>query len=610
MTKTSNHLDFENSFDHLGCGVFISTREGKFLNANQALLDMLGYKSKEEFLKIDVQKALYLNPGAHRQVLEILERDGQVIDHEVDFKHKDGKPIPVLMSSHVRYDTEGKFLGYEGITVDQTQRKQMEEDYKRLFEHVGCGVFISTKEGKFLNANQALLDMLGYQSKEAFLKIDIKKDLYLRPDDRRRFQEMIERDGQVIDYEVDFKRKDGKPISVLLTGHVRYDQNGNILGYEGLNVDQTRRKQMERELKEAHDFLNKIIQSSPNAIMAADLSGTILIWNQSAEEIFGYASEDVIHKMKMEDIYTRKIAGKIVDLLHSREYGGSGKLRSYPLSYIRHDGEILEGSLSAAIIYDTRGNELAFVSIFVDLKERLDMERKLRQTQEQLLQSGKLASIGRLSAGVAHEINNPLTTILTSSMLIQEEIDPDDPMHQELKTISDEALRCRKIVTSLLDFARQTKPKKGLNDLNEVVRESFVLTRKQAAFQDVMVELNLSEELPDFCLDKDQIQQALINLTINAIEATDSGGKIHLTTGFDPNVKMIEISIRDTGIGIPPENMDKIFDPFFTTTEGGTGLGLAVTHGIIEQHGGTITVESTPGQGTSFMIRLPLDAGK
>ncbi len=602
--------DYKRLFEHVGCGVYISTKEGSFLDANQSLLDTLGYRSKDEFLNIDITKDLYLRPEDHRKFQEMIERDGRVIDYEVDFKRKDGSPIPVLLTSHIRYDQQGKISGYEGIMVDQTLRKQMEEDYRRLFEHVGCGVFISTKEGKFLNANQALLDMLGYRSKEEFLKIDITKDLYLRPEDRRRFRELIERDGRVIDYEVDFKRKDGKPISVLLTGHVRYDQKGNVLGYEGLNVDQTQRKQMERELKEAHDFLNKIIQSSPNAIMVADLKGKIIIWNRAAEEILGYRAQNVVNKMNMEYIYPQGVAGKIIELMRGPEYGGPGKLRSYPLSYERHDGQIVEGSLSATSIYDTMGNELAFVNIFVDLKERLDMERKLRQTQEQLLQSEKLASIGRLSAGVAHEINNPLTTILTSSMLIQEDLDSDDPICQELKTISDEALRCRKIVTNLLDFARQTKPTKKLNDLNKIVRQSFMLTRKQAAFQDVSVELNLSEKLPHICLDKDQIQQSLINLTLNAIEATDAGGKITLTTLFDAKTDTIEISVKDTGIGIQPENLDKIFDPFFTTTEGGTGLGLAVTHGIIEQHGGTVKVESTPGQGTCVRIRLPLELGK
>ncbi len=229
--------------------------------------------------------------------------------------------------------------------------------------------------------------------------------------------------------------------------------------------------------------------------------------------------------------------------------------------------------------------------------------------QKSMMRQEKMVSIGRLSAGVAHEINNPLTTILTSAMLLQEDIDPDDPMHEELQTIANEALRCRKIVKSLLDFARQTHPAKELSDINDVVRESYVLTRKQAAFNDVAVNIHLAENLPRINIDKDQIEQTLINLTLNAIEATPSGGQVMLSTRFIEGSGLIEIEVSDTGVGISPENIDKIFDPFFTTRETGTGLGLAITHGIIEQHGGTIHVESEIGKGAHFFIRFPVKKG-
>ena len=143
---------------------------------------------------------------------------------------------------------------YHDVSKEKEQEEMLrasEEEFKNLFEHVASGVFISSKEGKFLNANQALLDMLGYDSKEEFLNIDLPQDLYVRPEDRRTFQEMMERDGRVIDYEVEFKRKDGRIIPILLTGHARYDQQGNIIGYEGLNVDLTQRKLMEKEVREA-----------------------------------------------------------------------------------------------------------------------------------------------------------------------------------------------------------------------------------------------------------------------------------------------------------------------------------------------------------------------
>ncbi len=229
--------------------------------------------------------------------------------------------------------------------------------------------------------------------------------------------------------------------------------------------------------------------------------------------------------------------------------------------------------------------------------------------QKLMVQQDRLASIGRLAAGVAHEINNPMTTILTSVMLMQEDTDPNDPNYQELKTIVDETLRCSKIVTSLLDFARQMKPAKKMSNPTDIIAECIVLTKKQAEFNDVVIVENLSEDLPLTNIDGDKIQQALINLTLNAIEATGPGGKVTLSAKFVPNNETFEITICDSGTGISDKDIDKIFDPFFTTKENGTGLGLAITLGIIEQHGGTIDVKSKLGQGTSFTIRLPLDQG-
>jgi len=226
--------------------------------------------------------------------------------------------------------------------------------------------------------------------------------------------------------------------------------------------------------------------------------------------------------------------------------------------------------------------------------------------QKAMMRQEKLASIGRLSAGVAHEINNPLTTILTTAMLIQEDLDPEDENYRELETITKETLRCRKIVSSLLDFARQSEPSKKENNINEIIRESMVLTRKQAAFKDVALVHELAGDLPTVMVDKGQIQQAFINLIINAIEATDSGGKILITSGYDPKDRSVEVRVIDSGEGISPENIDRIFDPFFTSKEEGTGLGLAITHGIIEQHGGTVDVASKIGSGTTFKIKLPL----
>ena len=272
-----------------------------------------------------------------------------------------------------------------------------------------------------MNANQALLDMLGYADKETFLKIDIRKDLYKRPEDRLAFQRMIEEDGKVVNYQADFKHRDGSTIPVLLTAHVRTNPAGQVVGYEGIMVDQTKIVHLEQKIRETLDFLNNIIQSSPNAIIGAYMTGKVIIWNKGAEETLGYKASEAINTLDVRRLYPDDKAYEVMRIMRSDAYGGSGKLRSYPMTLIHKDGSLVEGTLSASLIYDENGKELASAGFFVDLGERIEMERALRRTQEQLLQSEKLAAMGRLTSQLAHELNNPLYGIMNTLELMKTE---------------------------------------------------------------------------------------------------------------------------------------------------------------------------------------------
>jgi signal transduction histidine kinase len=262
------------------------------------------------------------------------------------------------------------------------------------------------------------------------------------------------------------------------------------------------------------------------------------------------------------------------------------------------DGKEIFYSISCYPIYE-KEELVAVVEISKDITKDINIQKTMMQQE-------KLAYIGRLAAGVAHEINNPMTTILTTAMLIQEDLDQEDDIYQELQTISDETLRCRKIVSSLLDFARQSKPVMRAHDINHIVGESMALTRKQAAFEDVTISSTLSEALPMIHIDRDQIQQALINLALNAIESIENGGEVKFITRFSSKDNHVEILVSDTGKGISESDLNRVFEPFFTTKESGTGLGMAITYGLIHQHGGTIDVESEMDKGTTFTIRLPV----
>jgi two-component system NtrC family sensor kinase len=481
-----------------------------------------------------------------------------------------------------------------------------EKEYKRLFENVRCGIYVSSKEGKFLNVNKALLDMLGYKNNEEFLKIDIAKDLYLNPEDRRKWQEMIEQDGYVIDYEVYFKRKDGRPIPVLHTSHVRYDKQGEVIGYEGINVDQSQRKKMEKELREAHDFLDKIIKSSPNAIMATDMNGNIIIWNSAAEETLGYKAEEVIGTMNIREIYPEGMANKVMNMMRSPEYGGVGKCRSYPMVHVRRDGKIIEGNLSAALIYDAQGKEIASVGIFVDLKERLDMEHKLRETQEKLLQSEKLAAMGRLTSQIAHELNNPLYGIMNTLELLKTEISPQSKRRKILDMALSETVRLTELLRKMLRFSKPDEEKKQSTDVNTILDEILLLVGKQLHENSIRVSTSFGDDLRKVYASRNQLRQVFLNMIANARDAMPDEGTLTIKTMAKGDNVYIEIT--DTGIGIKEENISKIFDDFFTTKDSvkDVGLGLSVCYGFIKEHGGDIRVSSKWGSGTTFTIILPI----
>ena len=505
--------------------------------------------------------------------------------------------------------TLSKLSIYHDISKEKKQEEMLrasEEEFKNLFEHVASGVFISSKKGKFLNANQALLDMLGYDSKQEFLNINLPQDLYVRPEDRQTFQEMMERDGRVIDYEVEFKRKDGSTLPILLTGHARYDRQGNIIGYEGLNVDLTQRKLMEKELREAYDFMNKIVQSSPNAITATDMKGNILIWNQAAEETLGYRASDVIGKMNIRKIYPEGVARKVMQMLRSDKSGEAGRLNSYPMVYVRRDGEVVEGNLSAAIIYDANGNEIASVGSFVDLRERLKMERALRDTQEQLLQSEKLAAMGRLTSQIAHELNNPLYGIMNTLELLKTEIPADNKRRKILEMALSETVRLSDLLRKMLSFSKPDQEERHPVDINSVLDEILLLHEKQLRENDINVVVTFAEGLGLVKASKNQLRQVFLNMVANARDAMPGGGTLSVVTSGD-NAK-VYVEIIDTGTGIRKEHLDKIFDSFFTTKGEvkGVGLGLSVCYGFIEDHGGDIEVKSQVGQGTTFTISLPV----
>ena len=491
--------------------------------------------------------------------------------------------------------------------------KRSEEKYRNLFERVQQGLYMSSKEGHFFDCNPAFLEMLGYDSKEEFLNVDIDSNLYVNPQDRKEFHQLLDRDGYVKNYEVRFKKKNKEEILILQTSHQIKNEKGEVIGYQGLNIDITERIRMEQALKKERGFFLNLLDSSVDCIVVTNMKGKVIFFNKAAEKLTGYRTEDVIRFFYITKFYSLEVARDIMKNLRSDDFGGRGKLDNMRVVLFEKKGEEIPVIVSASIVYEGE-KEIASLGIFTDLREKIKMEKELQKAQMRLLQAEKMASLGSLSAGVAHEINNPLGGVLIYASLLMEDFEAsNDPRVEDLKKIVEEGTRCKEIVKSLLEFGRQTESRLQPMDINQAINDGLFFLENQALFHNIEIIKQLDPLLPLVQGNSNHLKQVLMNMMVNAAEAmSEKAGSLTIKTGINPDGTLIIISFKDTGMGIPPEIQSKIFDHFFTTKEvgKGTGLGLSTSYGIIQSHHGNIDVESEVGKGTIFSIFLPIAGEK
>ncbi len=364
----------------------------------------------------------------------------------------------------------------------------------------------------------------------------------------------------------------------------------NLL-YDVLNI--------QKELINTRRFLSTVIDSIQEDILVISPEYKILRVNAPLLKKLKRPKENIVGKYCYEVLHGEHSPGGPPEgICPLAEVIRTGKPHHTRHTHLDKNGKAFHHAVSAYPVVED-----GIVSYIVEISRDVTQEIK---TQEMLLQQEKLGSVGKLAAGVAHEINNPLTAVLTNSMLLLEDLTEDDPMYEDLKAIADETLRCREIVRGLLEFARQEAPAKVESDLNTIVASMVSLVRKQFSFKNIMIEQSLADNLPVVKLDRDQFQQVIVNMLINAMEAIERDGEIQVETSYDERWRNIVLRIKDTGRGIPEDIRLKLFDPFFTTKDTGTGLGLSISHGIVERHGGTISLESQVGHGTTFTITLPV----
>ncbi len=420
--------------------------------------------------------------------------------------------------------------------------------------------------------------------------------------------EEIKEKGLISTYQ-EYEDEKGETHFDVVTVAPIYDEKGEVVQVLEASRDVTDRIRLERELLKSSTFLEKVIQSTVDGIVVVDTKGKVLIFNEGMEQLTGYSAKDIISRGHLSNFYNIGVAKENMRKMRSESYGAPGKLNPTSMTVTTKDGNEIPVTLTASII-TMDGKEVGSVGVFTDMRGVLKMRKELEDANIQLIESQKIASIGRMAAGVAHEINNPLSAILIYTELLRETLKRDHPeLLKDTQEIIDQTLRCKKIVSDLLEFSRKSAAKTSSFSMESLITKSLDLLIHKASFHDIQVMKEIQEAMPFMVGDMSQLQQVFTNLFINAADAMGGKGKLTVKARFDQDRSRFIIHVCDTGPGIPEELRDRVFDIFFTTKPvgKGTGLGLSISQNIIKIHGGNLFFECPPEGGTVFIIELPVD---
>jgi PAS domain S-box-containing protein len=468
-----------------------------------------------------------------------------------------------------------------------------EEHFRIAVEASPSGMLMVDRHGTILLVNRQIEQQFGYHRNQLIgQSIEILVPSRFRPmhlTDRERYMKLASARPMGKGRELYGLRNDGSefPIEIGLNP-VQTDEGTVVLASV---VDITERKRAEEEFRVA-------VEASPNGMLMVDERGTILLMNAQIERQFGYSREELlgnsVHMLVPESLRAAHNAhcATFFDTAKPRQMGAGRELFG-----IRKDGQLISVEIGLNPIRMAAG--MRVLASVVDISDRKRIEEQLRRTQ-------LLAELGTLASGMAHEIGTPMNVILGRAEFAMRRIE-DERAKQSLATIITQVERITKIMNQFLTFARRRPAERRPVGIKDIIEDSLEMLRERLARHRIQVVTNVPEHLPLVHADPDQMSQVLLNLFINALHAMPDGGTVTVTVTAEPATVAVRIS--DTGHGIPRENLGKIFTPFFTTKEvgKGTGLGLTVVHGIIEEHAGSIAVESELGKGTAFTLLLPTD---
>jgi PAS domain S-box-containing protein len=488
-------------------------------------------------------------------------------------------------------------VGASMLGRDVTEQREKELRFTELFETLQEGVYFSTPEGQLLDANPALVSMLGYVEKQdllavepAALNFDAGQPVLGRALDDR---------GGVRTREIQLRRKDGSAAVFRDSSRAVWDTSGNMIRYQGTLVDITEKRTMERQLAQQEEFRARLLESFPDLIFVVDLEERYTFVSARVRDLLGVAPQDMLgkkiselddHSPELASLYHELVSGKKV--FSSAEYGA------------RHrDGNWRTMRAAGSQLVDA---EAKISGVIISVRD-ITVERKLEQ---QVVQSERLAAMGAMIGGVAHELNNPLTTIMGVSELLQD-TETNESSRKQLAMLQQQARKAAEIVQNLTYFSRPPAPGKSRINLAEVVERTLNLHAYSLRKNSITVDFLKETGIPYAMGDPHQLMQVFLNLILNAEQAIRDGrdkGTLRIRLGKGDN--SVWVSFHDDGPGIPKENLPSIFDPFYTTKRPGrgTGLGLSICKSVLKEHNGSVEAANSPEGGAVFTVTLPISS--
>jgi len=636
------------TFDSIGDPILVHDEEGRVLRTNTRLADLLGRDARGMVGRLVAE---LLSPRDHSfRICPYCE--GASGDADSPDTWLQGY---FLASNSTFMDPAGRKLGTIHVLKDITERKRAEEKYRTLVASVQEGVFIATVQGRFLDFNDALMRITGYDSRDELMCADVGKSLYVNPQERERLSRLLHEHGSVNDFEYDIKRKDGEIRTVSESSTAVRDAAGNVTAYQGFILDVSERRRAEQQIRRRNRELVVLNSIAETLVYTLDLTDSILRTLRQLLELFelDIASlflfdADGATLRRVAAVGHRSELSKNFPLLtipadltqqlrnaHATFLSAQG----LPLPPVVKELQKKEGIESAYIVTlwskekiigalvvgcrSMREFTAADIGLLIAVGSQISsaVERSLlyeetrrayenlRRTQEQLVHSEKLAAVGQLISGVAHELNNPLTAILGYSQLLKSSGQVGSQGLGYTEKIYKQAQRTHRIVQNLLSFARQHKPERVRVRLNAILEDTLALRDYDLRLSQIRVHLGLAPDLPEVPADPHQLQQVFLNLINNALDAIlekSPEGDLWVRTGVHEKHAFVEFT--DSGPGV--KDASRVFDPFYTTKPvgKGTGLGLSICYGIVTEHGGMIHVRNEADRGATFRIELPLEA--